>query len=354
MTDRHDDQRPSASAPAPAPADADRVAQHRRDRRILWLLVVWVPLAIVALATVIQLGWAHRLPEEIAIHFDAAGQPDNWATPTQALFAYLAIAVSLVVALALATFAGRQALAPGVDADARLLARVRFMAAIAPAIALLLAVITLSLTGTQLDDGVPAAWAIPVIVIGGIVVSGLVAWLIWRALPAPVRGAVPDATPALALAPGERAVWTESVTAPWAVLLIVGLASAWLVVPIVMAPAAWWLWGILLVVVLALATTLRMTVTVDRRGLTARTMLGFRLTRVPLDRVESAADVEVLPGEFGGWGFRFDGQGRRGIILRGGPGIEVRRTDAPTLVVTVPDARTGAALLNALAAAARG
>ncbi|WP_400994483.1 DUF1648 domain-containing protein [Agromyces sp. GXQ0307] len=340
----------------PEMSDARGTADERdrRDLRVLLAVVVWFPLAVIAVATTVLLLWIPRLPAEVAVHFDASGEPDRWATPIRAVLAYLAISLAVGVSLALATLAGRRsAVRPADGARPRLLPRVRPTAVFAPATSVLIAFVTLALTGVQLDDATPPSWAAPVAVGGGILSGALVGWITWRLLPAPEPQAAPAATPALTLAPGERAVWSASLSAPWIVIVIVGSAAAFLVVPLVVAPAAWWLWGVLLLVVIVLATTTGVRVTVDRRGLTVRTLLGLRLTRVALDEVVSAADVEVLSAEFGGWGFRLDVRGRRGIIMRQGSGIEVQRTDSPPLVVTVPDARTGAALLNALAAGAR-
>jgi len=56
-------------------------------------------------------------------------------------------------------------------------------------------------------------------------------------------------------------------------------------------------------------------------------------------------------GQFGGWGLRW-GPAGFGVVLRTGEGIEVRRRSGKTLTVTVDDAATGAALLNALVARA--
>ena len=64
--------------------------------------------------------------------------------------------------------------------------------------------------------------------------------------------------------------------------------------------------------------------------------------------------VDVSPfAEFGGWGYRVGRGGRVGIVLRSGPALQVERTGGRSLVVTVDDAATGAALLNTLAARAR-
>jgi len=56
--------------------------------------------------------------------------------------------------------------------------------------------------------------------------------------------------------------------------------------------------------------------------------------------------------QFGGWGIRLGLDGRLGVVLRRGDAIQIERAGTRTLVVTVDDAATGAALLKALAARA--
>lgn len=56
-------------------------------------------------------------------------------------------------------------------------------------------------------------------------------------------------------------------------------------------------------------------------------------------------------GEFGGWGLRLSVDRRFGVVLRAGEAIEVTRANGKRFVVTVDDAGTGAALLEALIAA---
>ncbi|MFF1573368.1 hypothetical protein ACFVWR_11505 [Leifsonia sp. NPDC058292] len=54
-------------------------------------------------------------------------------------------------------------------------------------------------------------------------------------------------------------------------------------------------------------------------------------------------------GDFGGFGMRYSTGRRFGVVLRHGPPIGVERRDGRRFVVTVADADTGAALLQALA-----
>jgi hypothetical protein len=85
-----------------------------------------------------------------------------------------------------------------------------------------------------------------------------------------------------------------------------------------------------------------------------RSSLGRPRIVVPLDEVVRAEVVEVSPvAEFGGWGYRVGRAGRVGIVLRSGQALQVERTGGRSLVVTVDDADTAAALLNTLAARSR-
>ena len=58
-------------------------------------------------------------------------------------------------------------------------------------------------------------------------------------------------------------------------------------------------------------------------------------------------------GDFGGWGIRWGIDGRFGIVLRTGEGIEVTGENGRVRVVTIDDAATAAAVLSAAALASR-
>jgi hypothetical protein len=115
-------------------------------------------------------------------------------------------------------------------------------------------------------------------------------------------------------------------------------------------PLLVWLLSAIAVLLLVLAaTTLAFHVRVDDSGLHVESVLGIPRFHVPLTDIESAARVEVNPmGEFGGWGLRLSTGRRFGVVLRAGEGIEVLRRSGKRFVVTVADAGTGAALLEAL------
>jgi len=114
--------------------------------------------------------------------------------------------------------------------------------------------------------------------------------------------------------------------------------------------ALWVMIGATALVVVAIGTNTVFHVRIDDDGLTVSSAAGWPRVRVPMADVAAVAAVHVEPmGEFGGWGMRWAPQGRFGVVLRAGEGIEVRRRSGKTVTVTVDDARAGAALLTALA-----
>ncbi|MFB7586409.1 DUF1648 domain-containing protein [Streptomyces sp. NPDC056169] len=282
-----------------------------------------------------------ELPAELATHFSFRGEADGWTGTTAyvlittALFLGLATGAALIVrrrflwtAWATAGFAGGlfvQVLRANLvdDADA-----VVFAAGTGLGLALVVAVVT----------GV-AGWALTALVPDEPekgVESGEAA-----------EGAAGG--PRLPLAAGEAAGWSKDTgSRALTVLAVLVLASA----PAVLLVATWpgALIGLLGLVIgvpgLALA---RVRVVVDRHGLTVRSALVPRpRVRVPLDAVEGASVREIdAVADFGGWGYRVRAH-RTGVVLRSGEALVVRRGSGREFAVTVPDARTAAALLNTL------
>ncbi|MEU0402783.1 DUF1648 domain-containing protein [Streptomyces sp. NPDC006197] len=169
--------------------------------------------------------------------------------------------------------------------------------------------------------------------------------------PAAAPG-LPDA-PRLPLGASEVAGWTRATASrPLTALAALALAATPAVLLLAPWPAA--LLGLLGPAIglpgLALA---RVRVTVDRRGVTVRSALASRpRARIPLDEVAGASvrdlDTAAVLAEFGGWGYRVRAH-RTGVIVRSGEALVVRRSGGREFAVTVPDARTAAALLNTLA-----
>ncbi|MCT4354747.1 hypothetical protein M5362_16585 [Streptomyces sp. Je 1-79] len=279
--------------------------------------------------------WGDRLPDPLATHFSTDGRADGWT----GLAAFAVVGSGLLL---------------GLGTGWTLLVRRG---------ALWGAWLTAGATGTLLillvRDNLDASDAARVVspltnlavAAGAGGALALAGWALARLVPqdAPaVPGVLEPSSPMLPLGPGEAAGWSRGtgsrpMTAMGAVLVVAGLllllAAPWPVALVLGASG-------LLVLGLAQAR-----VTVDRRGLTLRPALLPRpRMRIPLDRVESASAREIdALGEFGGWGYRVRAH-RSGLVLRSGEALVVRREGGREFAVSVPDAGTAAALLNALVA----
>ncbi|UNO39474.1 DUF1648 domain-containing protein [Streptomyces sp. MST-110588] len=159
------------------------------------------------------------------------------------------------------------------------------------------------------------------------------------AAPGPDRARLP-------LAEGEAVGWSRSVRAPFLAVLSCVFLAGGLVAGLTVD---WGLGGGLLFAGLTAGLCSEARATVDRQGLTVEPILFPRpRIRFPLDRLVDATSRTVSPlADFGGWGYRVR-PGRSGVVLRSGEALVVRRADGGEFVVTVDDAATAAALLNAL------
>ncbi|MBF9337153.1 hypothetical protein G3N30_13305 [Microbacterium lacticum] len=196
--------------------------------------------------------------------------------------------------------------------------------------------------------------ALPVLVaLAAAIVAGVAGWMLQPHQPyRPTLVAGKD----VHLAAGERAVWLQRVQLARGGAITLGVAlvlllATTLVTGFAGAPAGVLAITIAVTLVLALlvATTVAFHVRVDETGLTVNSVVGIPRVHVPLSDIDRVEAVQVNPmGEFGGWGLRWAPGGGFGVVLRSGPGIRVRRTGGKVFTVTVDDAATGAALLEAL------
>ena len=324
---------------------------HTVGRFVAVAIVAPVALAVIAVA--VQLMVLPHVPAVIATHWNGAGVADgfapSWFTPL--MTAVLGAGIPGLIALCAL---------PGLRRGDRG-ASYRFLGAISAGTGVLIVVLLTWTLVIQIDVVDPATVALPfwpavVAVFAVAILAGVAAWFAQpRDYPDP--GSSPAAEP-LSIAPGERAVWMRHasiarggvVAISLAVLATLGLAvGAWLVAA---DPAvAWILTGTTVLLIAVAATTVTFHVRIDETGLSVDSALGLPRFRVPLDQIERASAVEVDPlGEFGGWGMRWSVDGRFGVVLRRGPGIEVERRGKRRFVLTVDDATTGAALLEGLLA----
>jgi len=324
----------SAEPPAPVP-----------HRVLTALLTLAVPAALAVVVVAVAAAWTADLPDLVAVHFRPEG-PDGFGT-VRSLVGWTVggIALTALVSWALGTFLGRTAMVR------------RAAAGLAVGMSVFLGGGTLGLLAVQ--RGLPDASHVgdidPTITMAlllGVTVGALAAWAV---PPDPYRVTTrppPADAPSLALAPGERAAWVRTAGSHAALGVAVGVAALLLVLGVALRTAAL-VAPLVLVPVLVVALT-QVVVTVDARGLTVRSRLGRPRLSVPLDEVVRADVTTVAPlREFGGWGYRTSLEGRVGVVLRAGEALEIERTGGRRFVVTVDDAGTAAALLNALAARSR-
>ncbi|MEU8878700.1 DUF1648 domain-containing protein [Streptomyces hydrogenans] len=294
-----------------------------------------LPFALAAVTYVALLAvWSDRLPDPLATHFSYGGEADGFTG--RAAFTAVGAALLLTLGAGWTVLVRRGALWG--------------------------AWLTAGLTGTllvlvvhdNLDAADPADVVSPLSHLAVAAAAGAVLALAGHALsrfvpPEEHEGAGPAVhpdAPRLDLGAGELAGWSRATaSAPLTALGLLFLAGG--AVAVLLGP-----WPLLLIALavavpgLALA---RIRVSVDRRGLTVRSTLTPRpRVHVPLDDI-TAADVRPVDAlrEFGGWGYRVRAH-RSGVVLRSGEALVVRRGNGREFAVTVPDARTAAALLNTL------
>ncbi|WP_409483061.1 DUF1648 domain-containing protein [Arsenicicoccus dermatophilus] len=339
----HDSTQPTSTQPTnahPAGAahttDATDAAARRRQ-----LLVAGPPLLLAVLGSLgaVALWWG-RVPSRMANHFDAHGVPNGFESRSTSLGVLLAFV--LVPALALLAHLTRRR--PGVSGASR------YLVAGVVGLTLVMALLLVRQLVVHLD--VARAEDVRNPVLGGLLwtlPALLVALVVWRLCPdrAPGIHALQPARPT-ALRPGARAVWTSRAEAPRWLLVVLAVAFViGLVAPVV--TRSWQSALVPAVIPLVGAMTSAVTVTVDRRGLTWRTPLGWPRGRMPLDRITSAEATQVTIGEYGGWGYRMGAHGPA-VVIRNGAALRVTATSGRHLTITVDDAATGASLLRTLTA----
>lgn len=340
-------------------------AVRRARAAFLWVGVI-VPLTTIAVTAIIVALWLPEIPEPSAIHWGTDGV-DGYGPGWTHLVVLAGIALMIVVFALLAWFAHRlpengRSAAPVAGERAQWSPTARFLGAANLGVAGLIALVTLVGVGSQ--RGLADASQTPDIgfaVFGGfvlLVVGAVVGWFAQPSTPRAESGNGTDAAP-LPAAASERVVWIGTATiarsgfavlggsvlvvcALAAVLLATGSGDAWSLA-IMLASVA--------VVLFALVVTFAFRVRIGPAGLLVRSRVGWPKVEIPARDVASVRTVDVHPfGEFGGWGFRYGLDGRTGVVLRRGEGIEVTRVDGRRFVVTIDDAETAAA---ALATAAR-
>ncbi|MEV4458446.1 hypothetical protein [Microbispora sp. NPDC049633] len=315
--------------------------------RLMVAIAGWAVL-VAAVLVAVPLAFADRLPDPLATHWGSSDGPDG-SMPFTAFMILLIGMWAVLAVIGLGVAARRRNLA-------RRVTRAWFCAGLAWAGGFMVTTQAVTI-GANLDRGhwtraEDVGWQVAVVLAAPIALGAL-GWLAGR--PGPdVPAASAETGPLIDLDPGKRPVWVSTTTARWAAgLALVSLAAAVVIAGVAVTgrfPGGWG--GVVpLALVGVIGTVLSsVSVRVVPEALTVSVgPLRWPSRRVRLERVERAWVEERYPAQVGGWGFR-GLPGRATIMIRGGECLVVRYVSGGELAITVDDAATGAALVNALVA----
>ena len=311
-----------------------------------WRLVAAVGflVAVVAAAAAMPAAFADRLPDPVATHWDINGRVDGTAPRSGLGWRLLATmaTVTAVLSLLAGFLAWRRRRLRFVWAPIVFVGGVLGSVALAASAMVVAANLDAS---SAAEAAEPSAIGVLATVLSGLAGAVIMAWTLGPFLRRTMPHADGDEPPPLDLVEGQRSVWighasNRSLRAAGAVL-----ATA----PAVVGMALGFLSGVAVVFVVAgLTVVLFGDVRVIVTGGEVSIGLGpLRWPRRTMARsnIDHASVVDVRPRDWGGWGWR-GLPGRSAIVVRRGEGLELHTRAGGTLIVTVDDARRGAALIN--------
>ncbi|SEA58401.1 hypothetical protein SAMN02910418_01935 [Bowdeniella nasicola] len=182
---------------------------------------------------------------------------------------------------------------------------------------------------------------------GGFVLAGVaLACLTYLALPRPqlaVREAPATSSPGV-LAEGMAQAGRPALILGWA---SVALLAAVIIMLVVIDSSMWWFALLLALFALLIPLFLQpWRILVTGRDVQLRTQIPFIQRQYPLTEIVRAEVSQVDPfGEFGGFGYRANLSGERGVVLKKGPALRLHLAGERTFVATTDDA---APLANAV------
>ncbi|HEY9314034.1 DUF1648 domain-containing protein [Williamsia sp.] len=309
----------------------------------LAVVALTIPLMCSLVSAVLLFAWRDDLPDKVATHWGAGGEPDGFTSVTGVLGVLVVGGIVLgVVALIIAAVCADRRLC------AQLISGVAGMAAFVCGL-------TLAVTGTQLGSTDASAAELPWWVLAvGFAAGGSAAALVYRMVPPWSTPAVPagsESGPQMPIGSAEVVVWTRSVLSAGValVLMVVGVVTC---LVLAVATGLWVLFGVAAALAAVAVVMYGIRVTVDPRGLSITSIVGWPRVVIPASEIATVHAVQVSAiKDFGGYGYRlgFRGElkGAKGFVLRSGEGILVVRTDGARQIVVVDDATTGVRLLEA-------
>jgi len=324
-----------------ASTDTAPEAWRARARRTM----AWATAAggvLVLAAGAVAVTWLDELPDEIASHWSGGGAPDGFSGPVGFTLLLVGVAAGLLV---LFWFIGTAA---GSAASTRRIAAAGSVWSGGFVGGTLLTTLAPQRGLTDVSQVTVHGGATALALLLPLVPAVLAAVLAPGDPALPADEPVADDAPRAPLRDGERAVWLRRATGGPG--LAVGMVAILVTAALAVVLETWAMLAVPVVLAALFAAMFAFTVRVDATGLTVRSVLGWPGTHVPADEVLAASVTEVRPfGEFGGWGWRVGRGGRIGVVLRAGEALLVERTGERSIVVTIDDAATGAALLNTVA-----
>lgn len=305
------------------------------------LAVVVVLLAATAVPIVVFL--TPGLPERLVMHWGPTGQPNDWASKT----GYAAISSGAIVVVSALLLGKGLALHRTVRRD---------IASLTAGMAIWLAGLSSWAAVGQRNGGTPSIGVSLVIGVPLAVLAGLgIRWLS-RDSQTELRHPepMPDSVPLRTIEPGLKISWAGPLpVSRGAILFMVATGVIFIVWGIIAPEMQLYMIIVGLVVLLPAAMMAFSSLQIDERGVRLRS-LGWTWLTLPLSQIDYA-DVAVVHslGDYGGWGWRYSLDGRRGLILKDGPGLVIKDLASSDLVITLEDADTAAGLINGLLARER-
>ncbi|WP_110588621.1 DUF1648 domain-containing protein [Microbacterium suaedae] len=317
------------------------------------LVAVWLPTAVTALAVSVQLVALPFAPITIAVHWSLTGTPDGFGSPWSSVAVTAAVGFGITALFAaFAIFDIR----PDHQAPAhRLLAGSTWFV-----VAMMCALTTTTfLQQIGAADASDAPNVLPILAMslatgfaGAVLASVAVSDPSAQARPADPRE----------LSPAQTVQWfgtaRRSRADPSLALfaLVLGAFSAFGLTIAATGGSSWWLQALLLAIgAVSLPAMLELRVRIDARGLLVRSPIGFPRIHIRLDEIEGVEELDVNPvASYGklGWSTKL-ALPEDAAAIRKGRALRVGRRDRTPLVVTVDDAGTAAAVLEAQLAAER-
>lgn len=326
------------------------MSRERSDRvvRRFALVTLVLPAAVATVGLIVQLAALPHAPARIPAYWGGSDAPTDGAP------GWLPLVLTVVLGFGLPAVFGLSSL-PSLRRGDRSPA-FRIFGAQALGISVFLTITTASPLLQSIGTTPSAEHRGWLPIVAGFTLGVAAALVGWFLQPKGSRLPPERAVTPLELAPSERAAWMNTASLP---IPAVAVITAVTTIVALKAGLEWAagdphaiaaiLTAVALLLIALLATTAAFRVRVDARGLSVRSMLGMPRFRVAPQEVGSVAVVDARSlGVPGSWGIRVL-PGRVTIVMRSTTGIRVTRRDGRIFFVTVDDAATGAALLEALA-----